>query len=495
MKFLLRTLKLAPALICCSLLGCNMFMGEEPACIPGESIACACADGSTSAQVCDEEGEGYSTCACGASSSNTEGSEISGYIVGGEQSREFAATGALVRGSESFCTATLIAPSRVLTAAHCVDAITPSQFRFRLGANLQAPSEDRGIASLTIHPGYVSFDGRQQWTFANGHDLAILTLDQPITSVLPASLFLGNASELLNQPARLIGYGGDQVRDTYQGTVLVGKGVRRASTVRFDVLTAQALRYVFQGMGACRGDSGGPAYIKLNDQWRQVGVTSWGDVRCVQYGHYQRLDLHADWIRETAGLGSSDPQPPSCDADGVCPGQCQLDEDCTTLLCPNGSCPASGGACASDGQCEAFCRDIDPDCRGNGQEDQGVDPCRDYGLYANGVCDPQCPDDPECMTMSTPPQSCAASTVQVQGNECVYLDPGGQICQRVPLSGLGYDPARRSCVVFDAAGTACGFAPAVFQYDQFSNVCVYFDPVGNVCGRSYPFCGPGGCSC
>lgn len=473
----------------CGALACHAPLSDAPACIPGESIACACSDGTTSAQVCDEEGARYAACACGQSASDP----ATGYIVGGEQSREFAATGALVQGNQSFCTATLITPNKVLTAAHCVDALTPSQMAFRLGANLSAPSEDRGIASLVIHPGYVSFDSQQPWTFENGHDLAILTLDRPITRVSPAALFLGDATSLLDAPARLVGYGSAEVRETYQGPMPVGNGVRRASTVRFDVLTAQALRYSFQGMGACRGDSGGPAFVKIEAQWKQVGVTSWGDVRCVQFGHYQRLDLHADWIRAQTGLDPLDMPATGCEADGLCAGHCQLDEDCTELLCPNGSCPASEGACAADGQCEAFCREVDPDCWGDDAQEHEVDPCRDYGLYANGQCDPQCPGDPECMSAS--PAACMPAQVQVQGDTCVYLDVQARVCQRVPLGGLGYDASRRSCVLFDAAGTACGFAPAVFQYDPFSNVCAYFDPLGNLCGRSYPFCGPGGCSC
>jgi hypothetical protein len=162
------------------------------------------------------------------------------------------------------------------------------------------------------------------------------------------------------------------------------------------------------------------------------------------------------------------------------------------MLCPNGSCPASGGACAADGVCEASCGSVDSDCADGDQ--QGVDPCVAYGLHGNGRCDPQCPRDPECST-DVGSNTCNPVTVRVSGTQCLYLDAGGQICQQVPLTGLSYDPSRRSCVAIDATGTACGFAPATFQYNQFNNICTYYDPAGNPCGQAYPYCTPGGCSC
>ena len=39
--------------------------GSSQACIPGASVACACTDGSTSAQVCKADGSGLEACACG----------------------------------------------------------------------------------------------------------------------------------------------------------------------------------------------------------------------------------------------------------------------------------------------------------------------------------------------------------------------------------------------------------------------------------------------
>ena len=465
--------------------GCELITQQEQStCIPGQSVECACPDGSMSAQICADDGSSFDACVCGASAD-----EAMGYIVGGEQSREFAATGALMRGEEPICTATLVSRTSALTAAHCVSRLASFELGFRLGVDPRAPTVARGISSITIHPSYVDFDPAQQWTFANGHDLAILQLAEPIDEVSPAVLYLDNAEAILGQPTRLVGYGATDVVAVAGRPTPIGGGIRRASTVRFDVLTAQALRYLFAGMGACNGDSGGPAFTQIGAQWYQVGVTSWGDTACEQYGFYQRLDLHAEWLR--ANIELADRQV-SCDADQVCDGQCSIDDDCVALLCPGGSCPAQGGSCSADGQCERSCGSVDPDCE---TEQGNFDSCQAYGLHNNGRCDPQCPNDPECSHSVAPAPQCHPTSTRAVQNVCQYIDNTGRVCQEVPLTGLAYVPQSRACVALDAAGQQCGWAPASFRYDPYTNVCTYIDPAGNICGQAYPYCTYGGCSC
>jgi secreted trypsin-like serine protease len=55
-----------------------------------------------------------------------------------------------------------------------------------------------------------------------------------------------------------------------------------------------------EGHGACHGDSGGPLQCKINDQYVQVGVVSWGKP-CAHEGHptvYTRISKYADWINK-----------------------------------------------------------------------------------------------------------------------------------------------------------------------------------------------------
>lgn len=475
--------------------GCSMRADATGVCVPGESVSCACADGSTSAQVCANDGESYEACACMSAPGFDEPGDTQ-YIVGGELSREFAAAGALTRSEEAFCTATLITPLHALTAAHCVSQLAAFEITLKLGLSPGSPVISRGVTRIAIHPDYVDFDGAQPWTFQNGRDLAVLTLTEPVQEITPVRLYFGPASQVLQRPARLIGYGADAVEIIAGRPTPTGSGIRRGSTVRFTELTAEALQYQFGGMGACNGDSGGPAFIKMDDMWQQVGVTSWGDIRCMQRGHYQRLDLHLEWLRGQLDGMLDETMGGMCEADGVCQGSCQLDEDCARLLCPGGSCTAAASACARDGVCEAFCGEVDADCVGEGNVagSESFDPCEAYGLHSNGRCDPQCGRDPECVAQTM----CEPARVEVVdgGTQCAYLDARGQRCHTLPLVALSYDPRRAACVALDAAGTACGFAPATLFYNPHNNICSYLDPHGRLCAQGYPRCsGFGDCSC
>lgn len=439
--------------------------------------------------ICSESAQGTNN------TSPSPDDQNASYIVGGEQSREFASTGALTVNEQSFCTATLITPSKVLTAAHCVNTMFRTGISFSLGIDPGAPVTKRAITSISVHPGYIDFDNNNQASFDNGHDLAVLTLESPIAEVEPAVLLLEEASLALDTSVRLVGYGAQGVVvDRYTGPRTFGDGLRRAATVTFIELLPETLKYSFMGMGSCNGDSGGPAFIKRDNTWYQVGVTSFGDTRCTINGYYQRLDVHADWLRaEVPELNTTRQQ--SCAEDQRCDGQCQIDEDCASLLCPSGTCPVSNGACAADGRCEDSCFDVDPDCQ---SRTEPVDYCVVYGLHSNGVCNPQCPSDPECQATETMGTGCNPVRNQVEGTQCVYYDAAGQVCGARGLGQVLLDPPTASCVVLDVAGQVCGRAPASFSYDPRTNICTYFvaaDP-STICYQSYPYCDPyGNCSC
>ena len=57
----------------------------------------------------------------------------------------------------------------------------------------------------------------------------------------------------------------------------------------------------------CSGDSGGPLVIEEENEWRLIGMTSWGSSRCQVDGFPQAWANAQDpsfnnWIRETADL-------------------------------------------------------------------------------------------------------------------------------------------------------------------------------------------------
>lgn len=136
-----------------------------------------------------------SLCLAGASVAQTSGLQT---LNTGNDARGWEAVGRLDIEGKGFCTATLIAPDLVLTAAHCLyqtsggDQVDIENIEFLAGLRNGRPAATRGVRKVVIHPNYPNQPASMENSVR--YDLALLQLDSPIRSSAIEPFEISNTS-------------------------------------------------------------------------------------------------------------------------------------------------------------------------------------------------------------------------------------------------------------------------------------------------------------
>ncbi|MCP2260757.1 Trypsin [Streptoalloteichus tenebrarius] len=200
------------------------------------------------------------------------------------------------RAGYQYCGGAVVAPTKVLTAAHCVANRALSDLRVIAGREDKLSGEGivAGIASAWVHPSFQSTN--------RGDDVAVVTLDRAVP--YPALPVAGAGDAALYQPgsvAAVLGWG-----DTAEGGPSARYLMRAFVPIMVDAECAgaypefDAARMVCAGypegrIDACQGDSGGP----LVAGGKLIGVVSTGEgcARAGRPGIYTRLGVYEELLR------------------------------------------------------------------------------------------------------------------------------------------------------------------------------------------------------
>jgi secreted trypsin-like serine protease len=199
--------------------------------------------------------------------------------------------------SNSACTGTLIAPDRVLTAAHCVTQFDTRGATVVVGAdahdftkvpeNAKVPVE--GVSSL---PGFklaFPFAHKRPQNATAVNDIALMVLARPVTDIAPVRI-AGPGDAALERPGRsvrLLGYGllaATRSNPFNLPPALEGGDLTLISRARclraypHAVTSELCAQDLAPGplTQPCPGDSGGPLLADTASGLVQIGVTSWG---------------------------------------------------------------------------------------------------------------------------------------------------------------------------------------------------------------------------
>lgn len=177
-------------------------------------------------------------------------------------------------GLEPDCSAALVSPTVLVTAAHCAAGA--------VSASVGVSFDSRYVAgSSQVLPGTLVVDPAWSPAAKDTHDLAVVLLAAP-TGVQPLALPQQGALEkpaLKGAELVSVGYG-------YFDRTFVFDGFRRFALSSFTSLKPTELKLSQKPGGVCFGDSGGPRLFGST----VVAVTSTGNRNCTGQTVSYRLD-------------------------------------------------------------------------------------------------------------------------------------------------------------------------------------------------------------
>jgi secreted trypsin-like serine protease len=235
-------------------------------------------------------------------------------VVGGNRAdpTQWPFAVAIFRKGHMHCSGSVIGPTKVLTAGHCVDGFNLANFQVIISRpTLRDTSvgQSIGVTSGRVHPDFEQ---------TGLHDVAVLNLAAPagVTPVAIATPELNNATTAAGAPLQVAGYGAtnafgtrlsgflkstiEQVRPDNRclkaytrdlfapESMICALGARRHKGGRFKIHTS-----------ACSGDSGGPLVAATPTGPVEVGTVSFGGALCglpAAPSVYSRVSASYDFI-------------------------------------------------------------------------------------------------------------------------------------------------------------------------------------------------------
>lgn len=258
------------------------------------------------------------TSACGQAPTASSTTSLGGFetgIIGGTEitgTEPYAphVVGIYDASMGAICTGSILSPSIIVTAAHCVES-GASSLRIVFGNDFNSRSiVVRAVDAYQVSPLWPF----RQNTALNTGDIALIKFSGGLPAGYKAIKFLTDSSKLSDgMTVTLAGFGASEVvrvRDPRSGALASDhQGSGKLRYVDTTISSASFTKSEFitdskKGRGACHGDSGGPAFVTVDGEMVVTGVTSRSvddpEDTCAVGAAYTSIPFYAKWIVQTA---------------------------------------------------------------------------------------------------------------------------------------------------------------------------------------------------
>ncbi|MES2744662.1 MAG: trypsin-like serine protease [Bdellovibrionota bacterium] len=237
--------------------------------------------------------------ACGSQSSDSSAKIVGGTAV--TANNEIAkSTVIMMQNGKTVCSGVLIAPRLVVSAAHCYYLLNKNK-PVTIGFGLSEKKVKQVLVEAFVpNAAYDAAAGTQGSTVIPVNDISVLALAEDAPAGYEPVRMLTESDDVdVGETVTLAGFGKTDIKSGWFGTL---SGVLYEVDTRVVTLAPQSKEVWLEadaGKGACNGDSGGPAFVRVGGELRLLGVTSRAR-ECKFDFIYTDLRYFQKWIRDTS---------------------------------------------------------------------------------------------------------------------------------------------------------------------------------------------------